>query len=149
MSTTSTVVAFRAALIDALEAHATVAADGIQVADGWQGPDTNDEGIYLTDVEGESDLANIGPPRKQRNEEYRQTVVMQSWHAAGSPAEHATAVSRAFAMFAALEDVVAAGPTLGNIQWGRVTSFVLTTVPFETGWAARLTAQVTCTARLT
>lgn len=149
MSTTSTVVAFRAALVAGLQAHDTVTGDGIQVTDGWPGPDTQAEGIYLADVEGVSEIANLGAGRKRRNEEYRQTVVVQTFRAAHTPQQHDTAVARTFALFAALEDVIADAPTTGGVQWGFLSAFSLTTVPFESGWASRLTTEVTCNARLT
>lgn len=149
MSTTSTVVAFRAALVSALEAHATVVAQAIQVHESWPGPTTEDEGIYLGAVSGTSELSSIKPGRQRREETYTQEVVIQCWRAATSPTDAETSVARVFALFAALEDVIANDPDMGGVSWGFVSAFDLIPQQFEHSWAHRLTVSISCTARLT
>lgn len=149
MSTTSTVVAFRAALLSALRAHATVVADGIQVSDAWPGPTTEDEGIWLGAVAGTSELASIKTGRQRREETYTQEVVIQCWRASTSPTDGETSVARVFALYAALEDVVAIDPDMGGVSWSSPSVFDLTPQMFEHSWAHRLTVSISCTARLT
>lgn len=149
MSTTSTVVAFRAALVAGLQAHATITAGSVQVADAWPGPETEDEGIFLAGVSGVSEIASIKTGRQRRNESYRQEVVVQVHRASVSPYDGETSVARVFALFAALEDVLADDPETGGVQWGEIAEFELVPITFETGWAHRLTVVVTATARLT
>lgn len=141
--TTSTVVAFRANLIAALQATTDV-----QVADGWQGPETQDEGIYLTDLRFSNELIAFKQARQPRVETYEQTVVIQAWRAAETPTEHDQSVARVFALFAALEDVVASDDDIAGELVVQVLSGELTTVPFETGWAARLAVLVSVSADL-
>lgn len=148
MSTTSTVVAFRSALRAALEGHATVTTGGVQVADGWKGPDTQAEGVYLTDLSLASEWGAFGGVR---DETYLQTVVVQTWRAEGAdtPQSHDKSVERVIGLFAALEDVLRAAPQMGGVDFARVTAGALETVTFETGWAARFTVVVTVDAQLT
>lgn len=148
MSTTSTVVAFRSALLDALRDHSTVVADSIQVTDAWPGPSTEDEGIFLAGVTGVSEITSIKTGRQRRQETYRQQVVIQVHRASLSPLDGETSVARVFALFAALEDVLADEPTLGGVSWGQIVDFELNPFEFEVGWAHRLTATVEPTARL-
>lgn len=149
MSTTSTVVAFRAALLAGLQAHDTITADNVQVTASWPGPDTEDEGIFLGSVSGVSEIASIKTGRQRRNETYRQEVVIQAWRVANTPADSELSVARVFELFAALEDVLADDPETGGVQWGEVAEFELTSLTFESGWAHRLTVVATATARLT
>jgi hypothetical protein len=149
MSTTSTVVAFRAALLEGLRDHATITADGIQVADGWQGPDTADEGIYLTELRYTSTPTAFGPTRMPRQEDYEQTVVIQTWRAAETPTEQAAAIERVLTLHGALEDVLALDPKIGGTSFARLQAGELLPVPFETGWMARFTVVVACSAHLT
>lgn len=154
MSTTSTVPTFRAALIAGTEAHATVTADGIQVADGWQGPDTEAEGIYLGEAEGECEPLAFkagGSERMSRSETYQQSVIIQTDNPDGAdnPQGQGSAVARAFALYGAVEEVLAANPQLGGVDFARAGSWRLETRPSGPGWAARLTAPVSCIATLT
>lgn len=148
MSTTSTVVAFRAGLLEGLRDHATITADGVQVEAAWPGPDTEDEGIFLGGVSGVSEIASIKAGRQRRNETYRQEVIVQVWRAADTPSASELSVARIFDLFAAIEDVLADDPETGGVQWGEVAEFELVPVTFESGWAHRLTVVVTATARL-
>lgn len=142
MSTTSTVVAARAGLIEALQAHATVTAQRIQVADGWQGPDTEDEGIYLTDLRFTNELVAFKTARQPRLEVFEQTVVIQAFRAASAPQDHDDAVARVITLYGALEDIIATAEDVAGELLVQIASGELTTVPFESGWAARLTAVV-------
>lgn len=145
MATTSTVPAFKAALVAALDTATTV-----QVSRRWPGPSTADEGIFLGDVEGDMEIASIKTGRQRRNERYRVQVICQTWRSAHTPLSADDSEDRAYALLAVVENVLADDPTVApSVAWNEVSSFADETVPFEHGWATRLTLTVAVTARLT
>lgn len=148
MPTTSTVPALKAALVTAIRAQAGT----VQVERRWPGPDTEAEGIYLGDVAGTSKLSALTATgsRARRREEYRVEIICQTFRSSDSPITADEAEDRVYELFAFVENAVAADPDVNaTVEWGEVSAFEDTTVPFQAGWACRLTAQFSCTARLT
>ena len=145
MPTTSVVSTVRSALVSAMQA-----ATSVQVSHAWPGPDTEAEGIFLGTLDVEGGIASIKAGRQHRNEELRCEVICQIYSAAATPADAADAEARVYELLAVLEDVCANNPQTGGIgQWLHVTSHTLTLQTFQTGWAARIVAVVSNTARLT
>jgi hypothetical protein len=148
MPTSSTVPAFKAALVSALQALPALA--GVQVAYRWPGPSTEAEGVYLSDWSFEKTIANIKAGRKHREETFELEVILQSFNAAPSPRDADDADARVSVFEAALDGVLADDPTLGGVvRFAAVTAGQTETVPRERGLAIRMTVVITVDARLT
>lgn len=150
LPTSSTVPAVKTALVSTLTARPTLSA---QVSRRWPGPNTEHEGVYLGDVEGESRVSSLKPGRQRRQETYVLQVVCQTFHSAHTPLDAGDSEARAYALLAELEGALADDPRLGDaagvsavLEFGTWTE---ETVPFERGWATRITAGVRVSARLT
>lgn len=152
MPTTSAVPTFRAAFVAAMAAAAT----DLQVTHGWAGEESEAEGVFLKGSvaepasEVESGTRSIKTGRQHRNETSRTVVVFQTYAAADLLDEAANAEARAYELFGLAEDVVATTPALGGT--GQVCQFdghTLTLRQFGRGWAARIEAVLSNTARLT
>lgn len=149
MSTTSTVVSLRAALVTALEAARSGDLANLQISRRWPGPDTEAEGIYLGAAAGSSEIASLKAGRQHRNERFQLEVILQAWRAAETPDTADLVELRLWEMKALLENVLADTPTVGVVEWAEVSSWEDEIVPFESGWRGRLTVVVTATSRLT
>lgn len=147
MPTSSVVVPFKRALV----AHLTVALPTKQVAYVWPGPDTAESGIFLgPDTPYRQELANLGPARSHRDEEFEVPVICQDY--AGAAADEVEAAVAA--LFAEVETCMATRPApvleaagVASWQWSLVGTSQLFT--HGKGWACRNTAALTVRARLT
>lgn len=140
------------AAADALVAIASAALPTVQVTDYWPGPDTKSEGVFLSDPETSSEAApgalTIG--RLRRDETVVLTFIIQTWRAAPAPSLLGEARTRVWEMYGAIESGIADSPTLNDTAAFPVELAAFQeAVPFETGWAVRITATVTVKARLT
>ena len=127
-------------------------AGSVQVARRWPGPSTAEEGIYLGDVIGEANISALTATnaRARREERYRIEIVCQAWRSAHTPLDADDSEDRAYALFAHVENAVAADVDVNaTVKWSQVVEFRDETIPFDKGWATRLTVVLSCTARLT
>ena len=152
MATTSTIPAFKTALVTAI----ATAMPGVQVAYRWPGPSTKPRGVYLGDTDGTQELASIvaRDTRAPRNERYELQLFCHTYHVGQDPITGpADAEADAFSLLAEVEDVLADDPTVGSAagvaSWSFLTSLRPELEPFEKGWRCRLTAVLQVTARLT
>lgn len=146
MATTSTVPALKAALKTAV----TSQAGSVQVARYWPGPATEAEGIYLGDVRGSSEIDSLKTGRQRRKETYEVTVICQTFRAANTATDGDDSEDRAYALMAHVENAVAADADVNStIKWSEITSWDSETIPFERGWATRITLTLSCTSHLT
>lgn len=162
MSTTSTLVTTKAALLDLL----TTELAGVQCSYAWPGPDTANESVFLGrhpgltgDLLGVSSAYNSHIPtikagRKQRQESYEIDVTLFSFRPDLTAAGAQTAETRGMELLAGLENVLATDPKLGltSIQWAQLARVEITgagPIPFEKGYASVLVAVVAVESRLT
>lgn len=148
MPSSSTVPSFKAALVAALQARAGLA--GVQVAYRWPGPETLPEGVYLGDVEGTGGIASLKAGRQHRQEAYTVSVICQTFSAAATPVDQDDSEARAFALMAEVEGALADDPKVSStVDWSEAIGFTCESVPFEHGWATRISVAVRANARLT
>lgn len=108
MATTSTVYAFRAALVEAVAAVLT----DVQVSHGYPGESFLErEAVYVDRVTGRHQIANIKAGRKQRDETYVATVVVSVVNDDGTAAD---AEERAFELLQVVEDILADDPSMND-----------------------------------
>ena len=96
---TSTIPAFKAAFLAQLQARTNL--QSVQVSYGYPGPVQEIEYIWLGDVRGNQQLAQMG--RRSRDENYTLTVLIKTETSGVSSAEQQTAVERAFALMPRLK----------------------------------------------
>lgn len=146
MATVSTVPALKAALKTAIVAQA----GSVQVSRHWPGPATEHEGIYIGDVSGSSEIDSMKTGRQRRRERYTVTIVCQTFYAGATSADADDSEDRAFALMAHVENAVAADADIAaTVKWSEITGWDAETVPFERGFATRITLELRCTAHLT
>lgn len=146
MPTTSTVPALKAALKTAI----TSQAGSVQVSRHWPGPTTEQEGIYIGDVSGSSEIDSIKTGRQRRKEQYAVTIICQTFYAGATSADADDSEDRAYALMAHVENAVAADADVGaSVKWSELTRWDAETLPFERGWATRITLTLSCTSHLT
>jgi len=148
MATTSLVPAARTALLSALTA--SLAGGGVQCSASHPGDAIERESVYLGDCRFSYDLATIRSGRRSRDQEF----VLDVWLVTTTDGPDAqAATTRAWQLFAYLEDIVANKPTLGLAQpfWAVVTDGdeVLGWDEDRRGAFSRIRAGVTCTGRVT
>lgn len=103
----STIPAFKAALLTALQARAALST--VQVTYGAPLPSPADEYVWLADVDGEQEAAALGA---QRREEFYELEVIVAVYRAGADQQATT--ERAFALVGELEEVLRADGTVGG-----------------------------------
>lgn len=156
MATTSTVATVKAQLVSQLDTALLV-----PVTYAWPGKSTAAEAVFLgphpetADIRLDlsSSIPTMKAGRKQRQEEYTVRVTVWTFRGELTPADAATCETRAFAILADIEDVLAADPRIGLapavVQFLEITSIASTLFPFQTGWACELAVDITVRARLT
>ncbi len=144
LSTTSTIPAFKAALLDALQARTGLA--GVQIEWGLPQSEPQDELIMLLDVSGEQVWAPMGRLHKE------ETYTLDLWISVlRSGGEQQTASERAFELLAEVEGFLRGDVSVG----GTVRTAALQGLTFNERAlsAAKREAQIKsaifCTARLT
>ncbi len=112
MTTTSSVHAFKNALVDGLLARSGLA--GIQVVSApLISKDAARESIQLGDVDGEQEWSALG--KLAREERYTVDVMVWVLRPGSDEADFREVRARAFAIFAEVEDFLRADPTVGQI----------------------------------
>lgn len=149
MSTT-TLPTVKAQLVAVLAARAGLA--GVQVSAVWPGKEsTEQESVWLGDARGRRDYPVVRAGRKPRDETYTLDVFIQvlrpeSWDP--------SAETRAFELFAELEDAIAADPAIGlsatlpTLVLGAGAFTLANGVLDPGGWGALIRAEVEARARL-
>ncbi len=150
MATTTTIPAFTDALLAAL----AVDLPSVQVKDYWPGAETQSSGIWLESIERggpqESEQVTVVMGRKQRQERYELTFIMQDYSSAQSPPTLSVARNLVFGWYAALDNLLAADQRLGTeVMQAVAAGAEYTALPVGKGWAVRLYARVRVEARLT
>lgn len=143
---TSTAPALKAALLTALVTALTV--DGTQVVYSHPGDALEPEAVFLGDVRGTSEVPTSRAGRLARHERYTLDVWI-SVVADGATAE--AAETRAYALLAKLEDVLADTATLGLAIVAAVLGEWDASLAFDDarrGWSALLRVGVDVNARL-
>lgn len=108
---TSTIPALKAALQSQLEARTGLI--GVQVSYGYPGPLPEPEYIWLGDAHGSQQLATAG--NRARDERYQLTVLIKTETSGLDGAAQQTAVERAFALMAEIENELRANPSMDNV----------------------------------
>lgn len=154
MPTTTTVPAFEAALVSALQARPGLS--GVQVLGYFPGPDTEGEGIYLGDWSSdEGPSIEIAPSavktgRQRRVERADIPFTIQDWRSAEAIADLPVAKARVFALFAEVDSALADDPAMNNtVDWNVRIVFRTRQVPAGRGWAIRGAGAITIHSRLT
>lgn len=143
MATTSVVPAFKAALVTALTAAAA------PVFRRWH-PNITSEGIFLSDASGATVINALKAGRQRREETSQVQIVCQTFTAGQLVDAADDSEARCFELLAEVEDVLANDPDVSSTcQYADDLRWTEDTVPFEHGWATRITATVTLKARLT
>lgn len=151
MPTTTTILDVEDALLSALNAHATLTAQGLTATSAWQPWKTPDQ-VFIGSVDGDSQIPTMKAGRKQRTEDYRLEVVLRAGTPAGSASEVRAVKNRCLTYYAALDSILADDPTVGeDILWAVLESFEMRTqpVPDFSGWGCEIIATVAVSARLT
>ena len=140
---TSTVPAFKAALLAALQARPTLST--VQVTYGAPLPSPADEYVWLADADGEQETAALGA---QRREEYYDLTVYVAVYRAGEDQQATT--ERAFELVAELEEVLRADATVGGVVRVAVVAgpFRLEEMASDTHRGAQVTVTVAVRARI-
>lgn len=114
---TSTIPAFKAALLTQLQARAGLT--GVQVSYGYPGPLPEPEYIWLADVSGSQQLAQMG--RRSREEDFSLTVLIKTEVSGVQPADQKTATERAFTLMGELEAQLRTDPTVtGTVRVAQI-----------------------------
>ena len=112
MTTTSSVHAFKNALVDGLLARAGLV--GVQVMSApLTSMDAARESIQLGDVDGEQEWSALG--KLAREEHYTVDVMVWVLRPGSDEAVYREVRGRAFALFAEIEAFLRADPTVGNV----------------------------------
>ena len=112
MTTTSSVHAFKNALVDGLLARPGLA--GVQVVSApLTSKDAARESIQLGDVDGEQEWSALG--KLAREEHYTVDVMVWVLRPGSDEAVYREVRGRAFALFAEIEAFLRADPTVGNV----------------------------------
>jgi hypothetical protein len=145
MATISTVPAVKKALYDAL----TAGLGGVQVSYGHPSAALVErQVVYVGDVQMDYSVPVMRAGRQPRQEEFTVEVIVNVAPARGEPSE---AEAEAFALLAAVEDVVADDPTLGGVDgllWVRFDSGRVVTDLGPEGPICLIAVEVACAARL-
>lgn len=156
MATTSTVATVKAQLVSQLDAALTV-----PCTYAWPGKSTAAECVFLgphpetADIRLDlsSSIPTMKAGRKQRQEEYTVRVTVWVFRPDLTTADAATCETRAFAILADIEDVLANDTRIGLgsavIHHMSIDSIASTLFPFQTGWACELGIDIAVEARLT
>lgn len=141
-ATTTTAAAFRAALLDAMAADATLGSSMVTY-EPVSDPPRNTTTLG-TEVEWEGEVRSMKSGRKHRDGEYTFSV---SFHVATKQDQRSNEAT-AVAMMAALEDLLADSPTLSDtvagVKWAQVSGWLMETEKDADGFAAvELEAEVT------
>jgi hypothetical protein len=121
MSTSSTIVETKRALVQALRARPALS--GVQVSYSHPGRLVEGESIYMGGARGEHEPAAIRAGRKPRTEVYTLDVLCEVSRRGGSVEE---AEARALELLAEVESVLAEDPQLGGrLQWALASEIEL------------------------
>lgn len=156
MSTTSTAPAVVTALLSALNAAylADVDLDHVKAWESWPGPAATSEMLILGQVAwDEYEIPTIKAGRQARQEEWH--VPFEVWVVGAegtTPSAPAASRTRAFAILAVAENVVADDPWVGldrsDVQWVQIRPETAAPHEFESGWAYVITGRFRAAARL-
>jgi len=153
MATTSTVITVKAKLVELFAAALTV-----PVTYAWPGKATEAECVFLGPhpatsdirIDADSQIPTMKAGRKQRAESYTVRVTVWVFRPDLTPVDAETCETRAFALFAEIEDVLADDTSLADTaQLASIARFSSTLLPFQSGWACELGIDITVEARLT
>ena len=158
MSTTSTYPAVADALLSGVNGAMTGALAGVKAYEAWPGPDAVPEMIVLgkvswSDGSDGTRIATIKSGRKQRDEEWSvQFELIVAVEGTAVPTDPSPARDRAFAILAAVEDLLAldvtAGTSFAVVQWVEVKPDEAECRIFEKGWGYLIGGRFSCRARL-
>lgn len=152
MATTSTVVTVKRKLVDLLDAELSV-----PVTYAWPGKSTSSEAVFLGPhpetsdirIDADSQIPTMKAGRKQRTESYSVRVTVWVFRPDLTVEGAETCETRAFELFAEIEDVLADDTSLGDVaQWALVDRFSSTLLQFRAGWACELGVDLAVQARL-
>lgn len=143
MPTTSIITATRARLVALL----TAALPTVQVDYAYREPFPA-EVVYVGDVRASNNVADIRAGRKARDVEFTMDVFLV---VTKDGDDQQTTDERCEVLYAALEDVLADDPKLGqtNVLWARLGDEERTPGMTADGRVATIRAEVVCRARLT
>lgn len=154
-ATTSTVPAVKQALLTLLPAQAGLGSVAIHYA--WVGPAAEAEEILLAtdpdagtpDVVGRHEIPTLGG-RVSRDERYSVPLTIRVFDPDAEPQNMATVEARAFALLAAVENLLADNPNLDvdGVLSARAGDWSSTLTPFQGGWACQLVFNIDVHARL-
>lgn len=148
-TTTTTVSAVQAAFVTAAKLEVP---SGVTVHRVWPGADATRRMVFFTDVDWTlTDDALIKAGRRFRNEEYSANFEIWSFPEDG-PADGASAIDDALAIYNACEEVVAKDASTVRSVAGLINATCqpirLEPVTVEKAWAIVLTARLSVSARL-
>jgi hypothetical protein len=110
-ATTSIRPAVKSALLTALQLKPEL--EGVQLSYGWPGDALEREHIWIGNVTGTVRIALLSTGRKYRDDKFNVSVFVQAGLIGGTEAE---AEERATQLLAALEDVLADDPSIGEVD---------------------------------
>lgn len=152
MATTTTLFTVRGQLVTTLSARSGL--DGVTVARGWPGADSDGEMVVLASTadipelaSGTSQIPTLKSGRKHRAEDYRIPVTVS----VASARPLATVEARVEAIWNEVEDTLADDPQidgLSDIHWALIGDFQVLCRPLEKGWWVLLESGVDVRARL-
>jgi hypothetical protein len=145
---TSVIPAARARLLELLQADARLA--GVQVVDSFPGDAVEQEVIcFAGGGTGRHEVRALAGPRQHRDENFTLVVLIE---VDGQGSTRLEVEARIFALFAVVEDVVAANPNLSSlpgIYGATVGAFEFDSGRTDVGAAGYLRADIDVAARLT
>ena len=152
MSTTSTYPTTLDTLLTAINAAMSGALAGVKAYEGWPGPDAVREMILFTGMEwDEYAIPTIKTGRVLRDEVWRaEFELIVASVETSTPPDPSDARDRAFAILAALENLLANDTTAGatGVLWLEVHPQKAEPRVFEKGWGYGISGVVVCNARL-
>jgi hypothetical protein len=147
MATTTTIIAAKTALIDALKSRPAL--DGVLISYADPGDKARREQMFCSEVRSsEQSPVALKQGRKKRDEEYELDILVDC----SSKTTPETAESRCMELVAELEDELAEDTTIratDGILWATVTDMRLKTVETGDGPISRATVTITVRGRLT
>ncbi|WP_017974366.1 hypothetical protein [Actinopolyspora halophila] len=147
MTTGTTLVAFKHALVDALRARGGLA--GVQVEYAFPEDALQDEAIWVEGVDASMTLPVLRAGTKPVDEDYTVTLAVQVLKSQGESQE--TADTRLLELFAEVQQCFAEQPQLiPEIQWALPTGWkhILGVLPTGMGHGSRFDVRVRVKARL-
>lgn len=154
MATTSNIPTVKKRLVALL----TAALD-VPVFYSWPGPNTPHECVFMgrypelpgeNRIDAQSEIANLATGRKRRSETFTVPITIWSYRPDLSSDGAEEAETRAFVLFAGLENILADDPKLGiDIQWAQLGDYSSEPHPFEKGWVVEVVPLIDVQVRLT